>query len=183
MGGPDMNGFGVDPRVYVTGAEQDRAAACVACYLAECTGAWFNRLADPDPHRLTAQDLVAVTTLSVEVPAAVAIWIDQNAADITALLENIPTCSISDAAPTDLDEQSSAQRLWDLLRHRRWPDGKVDANGVGPVTAGKLLSAKRPALIPIWDQWVEKGVSCCFRGSFRAGALSRDADGRLELRA
>jgi Family of unknown function (DUF6308) len=84
-----------------------------------------------------------VTTLSVEVPAEVAISVSEDGADqIAGLLSEIPPTAIIWNADSHLVPRSRADRLYWLLHGRR---------GMGRTTTSKLLAAKRPGLIPIWD--------------------------------
>lgn len=101
---------------------------------------------------ITADDLIAVTFLSVDVPAPAAIGIlETHKGKISELLEQIPAdldlanLSVEDFAST-LGQDSAAIQLWRLLRQsdaERW--------GVGPTTASKIMARKRPRLIPIYD--------------------------------
>ena len=177
-----MTGFATDPMRYITGVEEARAKACFLSYMDSYTGAWFERLADPDPFCITAADVVAVSTLAVEVPAGVSIWLteeqrdDGRDASIPELLRAIPTDSdIGHVDETVLAHNSPADQLWRLLQANRWPDGPVANNGLGAVTAGKLLAAKRPALIPIWDQCVDRGLGPP-RGAFWTTMRARFRD-------
>lgn len=70
-----MTHFATDPFEYISGREEERAVAALTSYMSSYTGAWFNALADPSPYEITAKDLVAVTTLGVQVPENVAIWL------------------------------------------------------------------------------------------------------------
>lgn len=99
-----------------------------------------------DINRFTADDLVAVTFLSVDVPALAAIiLLDTRADTFSSLL-------------TDLGPDR------DLVgEHDPWPDKWVGWTlwkelvalpGVGPTTASKLLARKRPRLRPIYDSVV-----------------------------
>jgi hypothetical protein len=106
-----------------------------------------------DRDRITDSDLVAVSMLSVTVPAKAAVGFRDPAVakQITALLFKIPTdLQMSDLTPEQaqarLGKGSPAHTLWGVLRADdapRW--------GVGPTTASKILHRKRPHLIPIWD--------------------------------
>lgn len=109
---------------------------------------WDNtktRAADAD--RFTADDLVAVTLLSVDTPGAAAIHVLQDGADeIDAMLAAVgPDRDLADEPP--LPPDWPARRLNRRLR---------ELHGVGPVTASKLLARKRPRLLPVWDAVVAK---------------------------
>jgi len=119
---------------------------------ADYTGARFDvwdstgtRNADAD--RFTADDLVAVSFLSVAVPSKAA-WelLQGRPADFNALLAEVPDQDLADVDPRDINEVWPAWRLWEELRQLR---------GVDWVIAGKLLARKRPRLIPIYDRVVK----------------------------
>jgi hypothetical protein len=126
------------------------------------TGRWFERLAGGGDRsdardRFSAEDLVAVTFLSVDVPP-VAAWsmLEGRPEDLNKLLRAIPSDQdLWNVPPDVIDEDSAANRLWHELD---------DLEGVGWVTAGKLMARKRPRLIPIYDDVVrnafdlEKGI-------------------------
>ena len=62
--------FPRDPLDYIRGSERDRAVGSLTRYFDGFTGAHFERLADDaNPDCITADDLVAVTMLGVNVPA------------------------------------------------------------------------------------------------------------------
>ena len=115
-------------------------------YLASFAGRLFERLAEPDPFSLTANDFVAVTALSVEVPPeAAGRLLGDLRPTVGQLLRAIPAgASITDT-PELLDESGAALELYDLLR---------SIDGLGPTTVSKLMAAKRPALVPIRDSVV-----------------------------
>ncbi|MFE1874737.1 DUF6308 family protein [Streptomyces sp. NPDC059496] len=117
------------------------------------TGSRFEQLAGggdrPDiADRITAEDLVAVQTLSVTVPAPVALDILEGplGARPSDLLHAVPRgIDMADAAATVLADGSPAGRAWHALR---------DQHDVGWVIAGKLLARKRPQLLPVYDRVV-----------------------------
>lgn len=116
------------------------------------TGARFEVVAamNPDPNSIGPADFVAVSMLSVKVlaKAAVRLLEPETASHIKALLQQIPHASIVDADSEVLARGAPADELWRLLRSER--------DGIGPTTASKLIAAKRPQLIPIWDSVVER---------------------------
>jgi hypothetical protein len=118
------------------------------------TGSYFESMAalNSDPNRLGPEDFLAVSMLSVSVPAAAAIrLLGTDASTITGLLGEVPhDVDIIDANPQALSADSPAGRLWDVLRRGR--------DGLGPTTTSKLLAAKRPRLLPIWDSFVEQAT-------------------------
>lgn len=99
-----------------------------------------------DSDRFTADDLVAVTFLSVVVPASAArrLLVDERdrfSELLVALGPDRDLASIEEPLPDDWVG-------WDLMSAlRRLPD-------VGTTTASKLLARKRPRLRPIWDSVV-----------------------------
>jgi len=119
------------------------------------TGARFDswdstgsRSADRD--RFTADDLVAVTFLSVNVPAQAAILLLDSKADrFSELLTDLGDDRdlVGEKAPLDIGGAGSA--VWTEL---------MSLPGVGPTTASKLLARKRPRLRPIYDSVVAEVV-------------------------
>jgi hypothetical protein len=121
----------------------------------------------------TAEDLVAVTLLSVRVkgPAALRI-LDVRADALNGLLSQIPNdCELRDAPDAVIGPRSPAEHLWSALR---------DA-GAGPVTTSKLLARKRPALLPVIDTVVKKVLGHPSSASFwlTLRAELNNNDGRL----
>ncbi|MBB3750387.1 hypothetical protein FHT44_002848 [Mycolicibacterium sp. BK634] len=119
------------------------------------TGAHFEIVTalNEDPNTLAPADFVAVSLLSVNVSkeAVIRLLADDTAADITRLLRAIPADVAIVDAPSDLLATASpAGQLWEHLRFGR--------DGVGPTTTSKLLAAKRPQLLPIWDSFVEQAT-------------------------
>jgi hypothetical protein len=101
---------------------------------------------DADVNTFTADDLVAVSFLSVNVspPAARALLRDRRD-DFSALLVALgPDRDLADEAEPLADEWAG----WALMEALR------GLNGVGPTTASKLVARKRPRLRPIWDSVV-----------------------------
>ena len=92
------------------------------------TGRRFHALVDADhPNEITSRDIVAVSTLSVKVPAHVAIWLlsDEGRATVTELLA---------PAPEDVDLWDGADliaedaHLWRLYPYARRP---AECRGMG----------------------------------------------------
>jgi hypothetical protein len=100
-------------------------------------------------HRITLDDLVAVTMLRVDVPGDVALQLFEGelGGAVAEHLERIPTgVSINDPAAAELFAPGSAAReAWRLLEK---------PYGMGWVITNKLLARKRPRLIPVYDQVV-----------------------------
>ncbi|MEU2110915.1 DUF6308 family protein [Streptomyces sp. NPDC019507] len=124
---------------------------------APCIGSRFEHLAGGGDRpevadRITAEDLVAVQTLSVTVPASVALDLLEGplGEELSSLLRSIPRdFDMADAESAHLTDDSPADRAWKLLR---------DQPRVGWVTAGKLLARKRPRLLPVYDRVVRCAV-------------------------
>ncbi|MGY1813251.1 DUF6308 family protein [Blastococcus sp. SYSU D00820] len=112
------------------------------------TGAHFDTWGGNDPDRFTAEDLVAVTFLSVAVPPMTARrLIRTEAARFADLLH---------AVGPDRDlvtEDVAIDKAWPARRLNKALD---DLPGIGPTIASKLLARKRPHLVPIYDSVVAK---------------------------
>jgi len=133
-----------------------QAEANLCAYFADSgeptyTGRRFDRLDGggdrPDiANTIIAADVVAVTMLSVQIPAPIAIDLleGQLGADMAAQLAKIPTDVElgTEGAAALIQPGSHADKAWSLLNAR---------TGIGSVTAGKLFARKRPHLIPVWD--------------------------------
>ncbi|CAL9327326.1 DUF6308 family protein [Streptomyces sp. SudanB52_2052] len=117
------------------------------------TGSRFEHLGDGGDRlevadRITAEDLVAVQTLSVTVPAPVALDILEGClgAQLSGLLQAVPRdTDMVEAEVSGLAPGSPADRAWHLL---------CAQHGVDWVIAGKLLARKRPRLLPVYDKVV-----------------------------
>jgi Family of unknown function (DUF6308) len=117
------------------------------------TGRWFDQFAAiGDPNRFEASDIMAADALLVghEIPPDSAAKILITEPDrFNSLLRDIPwSQDIWQVRRLDLDVGSKASDLHELLCSDAVP-------GIGWVTAGKLLAAKRPRLIPILDKEVQ----------------------------
>lgn len=114
------------------------------------TGAKFETLghewsASATKNTITAEDLLAVSCLSVNVPAKASIGILGNDAQaIKELLEDVPDLDLAlwEADDVLLASDSAIDKLWKFLRRYK---------GIGPTTTSKLMARKRPNLIPIYD--------------------------------
>lgn len=120
---------------------------------------------DRDRDRFTADDLTAVTFLSVDVPARAArlLLVDERDRFSGLLAELGPDRDLA-----SIEEPLPGEWVgWDLMRAlRRLP-------GVGPTRASKLLARKRPRLRPIWDSVVAEVTGTppavgAFRAALRA---------------
>ncbi|WP_232839073.1 DUF6308 family protein [Streptomyces triticisoli] len=97
---------------------------------------------------VTADDLIAVQTLSVTIPGEAALDLLEGdvGGQLSALLHEIPNgMDMAEADADDLAPGSPADAAWRLL---------TDQPGIGWVTVGKLLARKRPRLLPVYDQVV-----------------------------
>ncbi|WP_157407519.1 DUF6308 family protein [Arthrobacter sp. ZBG10] len=135
-------------------------------------GLHFDRLPTVAGNRITSEDIVAVSCLSVHVPAAAVKILSGQADEISTLLSRIPDLNLEEI-PIDQHEGlfgtgSAALELWLLLRNHV---------GIGPTTASKLMARKRPGLIPIYDSVVARVTGFdSSAGTWRAwhNALSSD---------
>ncbi|MFE0385931.1 DUF6308 family protein [Streptomyces bungoensis] len=117
------------------------------------TGSRFEHLAGGGDRsevadRFTAEDVVAVQTLSVTVPAPVALDLLEGrlGAQLSRLLQAVPRdIDMVDAEADVLASGSPADQAWHLL---------CTQHGVDWVIAGKLLARKRPRLLPVYDRVV-----------------------------
>lgn len=121
------------------------------------TGSRFEHLAGGGDRpevadRITAEDLVAVQTLSVTVPAPVALDILEGRLGVrlSGLLHAIPgDIDMVDAGAVVVADGSPADQAWGLL---------CEQYGVNWVIAGKVLARKRPRLLPVYDRIVRCAV-------------------------
>jgi hypothetical protein len=109
-------------------------------------GSQFERFGDEAARRASmdrfiAEDVVAISMLSVNVPPHAALYlIADEAGTLSAALTQMPTdVDLVDASDEHLD---AALTLWEEVRSLR---------DVGPTKTSKLLARKRPRLIPIRD--------------------------------
>ena len=146
---------------FIVAKETDTAVVHLQRYYSEgddgqprYTGSRFESVAalNPHPDTLGPADFVAVSMLSVTVPGEAALrLLGRDAGEISRLLAQIPDdVDIVDADPAILRVDAPAGQLWALLRRGR--------DGLGPTTTSKLLAAKRPRLLPIWDSFVEEAT-------------------------
>lgn len=119
------------------------------------SGAYFDRWpddpADAAPDEFTVDDVVALTYLSVSLPAEAALTILRwRAEELAELLAQIgPDRDLKDEPAGSINEQWPAWKLETALR--RIP-------GIGPVRASKLIARKRPRLYPIYDKVVDRTI-------------------------
>lgn len=139
--------FRVDPFAFVTGEERPIALKSLQRYFAAYSGRCFEQFADASsPNRFTPSDMLAVSMLSVTVPAEAAIWLTGDPkGEIEELLGKIPADAHIWDADANMTAGGDGWKLWDLLRAQP---------GLGRTITSKLLAAKRPHLFPIYDSHV-----------------------------
>lgn len=161
--------FRASPGTALRDISDERALEHLARYFATnaegqplFTGSQFETFAGggdgPTANEITAEDLIAVSTLAVHVPARAALaFLGDERERISGLLSELPVdWHLEELGTTEFESLNSAdgpaQHLWDLLRNfeRPW--------GVGPTTASKIIARKRPHLIPIYDSVVAARV-------------------------
>jgi hypothetical protein len=104
-------------------------------------------------NEINAEDLVAVSLLSVNIPGDAALAIlETHREGLSGHLKKIPTdIPLWEADDRTVDDhESEAALAWDIL---------VRTSGVGWVTANKLLARKRPHLLPVYDRWASPGLT------------------------
>lgn len=133
----------------------DRAIMDLHRYLTSFGGAKFDQLANRQkPNELTSEDFLAIRKLNVSVlrTARQSLLGDEKPV-VRRLLRAVPDdLDIWDVPPGDYDSrlgpESAAWQLWQLVFEKQ----KGARSAGRGVTAGKLLHAKRPLLIPIFDR-------------------------------
>jgi len=152
-------GFSQDPMWFFEGDRRTEAVGALEEYFKLYTGSWFERLADnSNPNVITERDVLAVSTLNVDIPASTTIWLlNDGAPQVTALLSLIPAEQAIWDPEADLTENGPAWKLWNLLGKKKWPnDGQ--ATQMGTTKISKLLAVKRPNLVPVEDKYIRKAV-------------------------
>jgi Family of unknown function (DUF6308) len=150
--------------------DEDVAVGLVRKYFADdpatgrarYSGAYFERLGGggdrPEvAYQITAEDLLAVSMLSVPVVRYYALYVlGYRGREISALLAQIPVdVTLADDEAEHLIAQGGpAWKLWELLRDIK--PRPQDKKHLGSVAAGKLLARKRPDLLPVYDSYVKK---------------------------
>jgi hypothetical protein len=127
-----------------------------------------------DVDRFTADDLVAITFLSVQVPpkAAKALLRDRAAEFAGYLIELGPDRDLVDEPDPLADDWVG----WHLMQELRQLDG------IGTTIASKLLARKRPRLRPIWDTVVASVTETRQRQWEPVRVALRDDNGALHDR-
>jgi hypothetical protein len=149
--------------------DEDFATCLVKRYLApdsatgqaRYSGAYFEQIGGGGDrpgaaYQFTAEDLLAVTMLSVRIEGYHALHVlDYQARELSSLLTQIPPdISLQDPeAKALIAEDGPAWKLWDAICDI---EPRPEDHRIGPVTAGKLLARKRPHLIPVYDSRIKK---------------------------
>lgn len=136
-----------NPLEWIGESSHEVAVRDLATYMASYSGRHFERFAArTDPNRFGADDVIAVSCLSVEVPPEVAAWLllGDGAEACAALLRQMPPPA-AHIRDTDPAADGAANELWALLSQQ---------HQLGPTIVSKLMAAKRPRLIPIFDSFV-----------------------------
>lgn len=147
----------------VTADGGDGARRDVATYFdpgTPFTGSRFEALADRHhADEITAADIVAVSMLGVNIPAEVAVWLlsTEGRLIVSSHLVNVPANVDLWERPELLDRETDLWRLWYVLGEACWP-GPNPANGMGTTKISKLLAAKRPRLVPVFDTVVREAL-------------------------
>ncbi|MGY1619037.1 DUF6308 family protein [Geodermatophilus sp. SYSU D00691] len=117
------------------------------------TGSYFDGWGGPqDPYRFTAEDLVAVSFLSVFVPPMAAHrLLGSMSGEFADLLHEVGIDRDLRDETADIVPGWPAWVLYDRLK---------GLPGVGRTIASKLLARKRPQLIPVKDSIVEQVTHC-----------------------
>jgi len=139
------------------------------------TGAYFDEWAPhQDPDRFSAEDVLAVSFLSVFVPPMAAHkLLDAQADHFNDLLREIGPDRDLVTEDVPADDTWTVRRLYSAL---------LALHGIGPTTASKLVARKRPRLVPIYDSVVGQVTDgrVAFWEPLRVHL--READGALHAR-
>ena len=152
-------GWADSPHLLTEGSELHAVAVLQAYYrpitqTTGYTGGQFDTF-DPSGTRaasanvFTSDDLIAVSTLSVDVPARAALQLlDTQRRHYTVLLEDLgPDRDLVEIPSADEQQFAPAWALWRAL---------MSLDHIGPTTASKLIARKRPRLIPIFDDVINQ---------------------------
>ena len=131
------------------GGESAKSSLAAYFYEDAFTGSSYEKFFDwrENPNEFTAQDLVAVSMLSVNIPPRVAKWVlNEGKTELSELLKKIyPTDLSIKSEDVYLSKNSTPYKLWKSIRDRR---------GMGETKTSKLIATKRPNLFPIFDRHV-----------------------------
>ena len=136
------------------GGESAKSSLAAYFYKEAFTGSSYEKFFDirEKPNEFTAQDLIAVSMLSVNVPPRVAKWLlNEGKEDLSQLLKEITPVDLSiKSEGVDLSKNSSAYKLWESIR---------GCYGMGETKTSKLIATKRPNLFPIFDRHVARALN------------------------
>jgi Family of unknown function (DUF6308) len=135
------------PLPWLVGNARGQAIRHLYEYMTLYTGRFFEKFAErSDDDRFEADDIVAVSCLGVNVPEAVSAWLllGEGQERSETLLAQLGSRSVA-LTEFDLASNAAALDLWQLLGDQR---------DMGPTTVSKLMAAKRPHLVPIYDAYV-----------------------------
>lgn len=131
----------------------------------EFTGGSFESYGTNYPSTITADDLVAVSMLSIEIrlnsrsgiTPVHAIALERRADEISELLSKVPHdidlhTLDEDGYASILDQGGPAWSLYDLLRDK-------DVISLPNVATHKLLARKRPRLLPVFDSVIKRTLN------------------------
>jgi hypothetical protein len=187
MGPPECSRYEVTLALARQLTAADRAIRDLHCYLISFGGAKFDQLANRQrPDEFTSEDFQAVRRLNVSVlVGARQSLLGEEKPEVQRLLRAIPDdLDIWEVPPDDYDSRlgpgSAAWQLWQLVFEKQ----KGARSAGRGVTAGKLLHAKRPRLIPIFDRArISKALSIDHRHFWEAvWCALRDPEVRSRLR-
>jgi hypothetical protein len=151
--------FKVDPLLFLVDAERQNAVLSYQRYFTCFTGSYFEKLADKtNSNRITESDITAVSMLGVNIPAGTIIWLlsKEGTGIVSNLLAKTPNDTPIWDDDIEISPDSPAWQLWRVLRRTNWLH-RDRRTGMGRTKTSKLLAAKRPHLIPVWDS-VTNGV-------------------------
>jgi hypothetical protein len=138
----------------------------------DCWDSTGTRAADVD--RFTADDLIAVSLLSIRIkPRWAHEVLHARAPDLSSLLA---------AMRPDRDLATEAARIGPDWPGCRLYDALISIPGVGAVTASKLMARKRPLLIPVWDSVVADVTNTRQQQWERLRVALREGDPSLHVR-
>lgn len=150
---------------------------CTPCRVAEFydpttnyAGATFIQLERSHDKPITASDLIATTTLAVEIPVlAVRRFLEDRElqAELSALLSDLPKTGLEDVNDEGFERMCA---FYDRVKENLAKAGTKSSNAW--VTASKLTARKRPDLFPVRDS-----VVCNFLGI--SGLNDRELDWRV----
>lgn len=118
------------------------------CYTGAYFDSWAPQNRETDADRFTADDLVAITFLSVDV--------DARAARELLLTRAERLAELLDAVGPDRDLADETHGLTADAPLRRLEAELRSINDVGATKASKLMARKRPRLVPIYDTVVTR---------------------------